>query len=205
MPPLPSWRICGWGLTFENSTVTDDVATLLKRMALCKGLGHALLRQPGVGLTSFVSVVPSRLSSLPHTLTYAQVFGLHCIHPNGQMTHRVQDSVVMVRDLFRDQNSTEFIIATIPTVLGVRESARLAAALRKENIACKRIIVNQVGRRSLATAFDQPPAFYSSTKEGSVLHTCFRLLGVTSHSTSHLMLVNQLLGLPAIPHTFFVP
>ena len=51
----------------------------------------------------------------------------------------------MVRDLFRDQESTEFIIATIPTVLGVRESARLAAALEKENIVCKRIIVNQVG------------------------------------------------------------
>ena len=49
----------------------------------------------------------------------------------------------MVRDLFRDQQSTEFIIATIPTVLGVRESARLAAALVKEKIVCKRIIVNQ--------------------------------------------------------------
>lgn len=56
----------------------------------------------------------------------------------------LQDSVIMVKDLFRDQQSTEFIIATIPTVLGVRESARLAAALEKENIVCKRIIVNQV-------------------------------------------------------------
>ena len=56
----------------------------------------------------------------------------------------LQDSVAMVRDLFRDQQSTEFIIATIPTVLGVRESARLAAALAKEKIVCKRIIVNQV-------------------------------------------------------------
>lgn len=56
----------------------------------------------------------------------------------------LQDSVAMVRDLFRDQQSTEFIIATIPTVLGVKESARLAAALEKERIVCKRIIVNQV-------------------------------------------------------------
>lgn len=61
-----------------------------------------------------------------------------------------QDSVAMVRDLFRDQQSTEFIIATIPTVLGVRESARLAAALKKDSIACKRIIVNQVPAASAA-------------------------------------------------------
>jgi anion-transporting ArsA/GET3 family ATPase len=41
---------------------------------------------------------------------------------------------------------TEFIIATIPTYLGVNESARLLQSLRKEGIPCKRIVVNQVGR-----------------------------------------------------------
>ena len=50
----------------------------------------------------------------------------------------------MVRDLFRDRSQTEFIIATIPTVLGVKESDRLATALAKEQIPCRRIIVNQV-------------------------------------------------------------
>ncbi len=54
----------------------------------------------------------------------------------------------MVRELFRDQAATEFIIATIPTVLGINESARLLQALRKERIPCKRIIVNQVRRRA---------------------------------------------------------
>ena len=49
-----------------------------------------------------------------------------------------------VRELFRDKQQTEFIIATIPTVLGVKESDRLAQALAKEQIPCKRIIVNQV-------------------------------------------------------------
>ena len=48
-----------------------------------------------------------------------------------------------VRELFRDQQQTEFIIATIPTSLGVRESDRLARALQRERIPCKRIIVNQ--------------------------------------------------------------
>ena len=55
----------------------------------------------------------------------------------------------MVRELFRDQASTEFIIATIPTVLGINESARLLQALRKERIPCKRIIVNQARARPL--------------------------------------------------------
>lgn len=49
----------------------------------------------------------------------------------------------MVRDLFRDKDTTEFVIATIPTVLGVNESGRLLRALRHDNIPCKRIIVNQ--------------------------------------------------------------
>lgn len=38
----------------------------------------------------------------------------------------------------------QFIIATIPTVLGVNESARLIRALRKESIPCRRIAVNQI-------------------------------------------------------------
>ena len=49
----------------------------------------------------------------------------------------------MVRDLFRDKDTTEFVIATIPTVLGVNESGRLLRALRHDDIPCKRIIVNQ--------------------------------------------------------------
>ena len=38
----------------------------------------------------------------------------------------------------------QFIIATIPTVLGVNESARLIRALRAEQIPCRRIVVNQI-------------------------------------------------------------
>ena len=49
----------------------------------------------------------------------------------------------MVRDLFRDADTTEFVIATIPTVLGVNESGRLLRALRHDRIPCKRLIVNQ--------------------------------------------------------------
>ena len=52
--------------------------------------------------------------------------------------------MIGVRELFRDKQQTEFIIATIPTSLGVRESDRLARALQREQIPCRRIIVNQV-------------------------------------------------------------
>lgn len=50
----------------------------------------------------------------------------------------------MVRELFQNQESTEFVIATIPTVLGINESVRLLKALRHDKIPCKRIVVNQV-------------------------------------------------------------
>lgn len=65
----------------------------------------------------------------------------HCFPPSFW---HVQESVILVRDLFRDQEANEFIIATIPTVLAVKESSRLLAVLRKEQIPCRRIIVNQV-------------------------------------------------------------
>lgn len=59
----------------------------------------------------------------------------------------------MVKRLFRDSASTEFIIATIPTVLGVNESSRLQAALDREGIPCKRIVVNQVIGPNQGAAF----------------------------------------------------
>lgn len=55
-----------------------------------------------------------------------------------------QASIRLVKSLFRDQQSTEFVIATIPTVLGINESGRLVRALNKEHIPCKRIVVNQI-------------------------------------------------------------
>ena len=49
-----------------------------------------------------------------------------------------------MRTLFRNKETTEFIIVTIPTVLGVSESGRLLQSLREEDVPCKRLIVNQV-------------------------------------------------------------
>eukprot|EP00239_Pterosperma_sp_CCMP1384_P008696 CAMPEP_0197857568 /NCGR_PEP_ID=MMETSP1438-20131217/30754_1 /TAXON_ID=1461541 /ORGANISM="Pterosperma sp., Strain CCMP1384" /LENGTH=459 /DNA_ID=CAMNT_0043473445 /DNA_START=131 /DNA_END=1507 /DNA_ORIENTATION=- len=52
--------------------------------------------------------------------------------------------VAAVRELFRDPTKTEFVIATIPTVMAANESARLLKELTSEDIACRRIVVNQL-------------------------------------------------------------
>ena len=49
-----------------------------------------------------------------------------------------------VQKLFRDTERTEFVIATIPTVLAVSESGRLLKSLQDEGVPCRRVVVNQV-------------------------------------------------------------
>jgi anion-transporting ArsA/GET3 family ATPase len=57
------------------------------------------------------------------------------------------------RALFRDKQRTEFVIVTIPTVMAMAESERLAASLQSESVPVKRIVVNQmVRRRFMCTA-----------------------------------------------------
>ena len=46
--------------------------------------------------------------------------------------------------LFRNADTTQFIIVTIPTVMAAAESARLAEALRKEGVPLKLMVINQV-------------------------------------------------------------
>lgn len=49
------------------------------------------------------------------------------------------------RALFRNPETTEFVIVTIPTVMAAAESARLAKALCTEQVPVKSILINQVG------------------------------------------------------------
>jgi arsenite-transporting ATPase len=49
------------------------------------------------------------------------------------------------RDMFRNKDTTEFVIVTIPTMMAASESSRLADALRKDSIPVNKIVVNQVG------------------------------------------------------------
>ncbi|XP_050214440.1 ATPase GET3B-like [Mercurialis annua] len=57
---------------------------------------------------------------------------------------QLRERMSKVRDLFRDPNTTEFIIVTIPTVMAVNESSRLHASLKKENVPVRRLIINQI-------------------------------------------------------------
>lgn len=56
----------------------------------------------------------------------------------------LRERMIKVRDLFRDTDSTEFVIVTIPTVMAISESSRLSSSLKKESVPVKRLIVNQL-------------------------------------------------------------
>ncbi|KAK9124215.1 hypothetical protein Sjap_013817 [Stephania japonica] len=57
---------------------------------------------------------------------------------------KLRERMKKVRDLFRDTDSTEFVIVTIPTVMAISESSRLHSSLKKESVPVKRLIVNQI-------------------------------------------------------------
>ncbi|XP_002974288.2 ATPase ARSA1 [Selaginella moellendorffii] len=57
---------------------------------------------------------------------------------------QLKERMVMVREIFRNKEATEFVIVTIPTVMAVSESSRLKQSLEKEGVPVKRLIVNQV-------------------------------------------------------------
>ncbi|CAI5934720.1 unnamed protein product [Closterium sp. NIES-64] len=57
---------------------------------------------------------------------------------------QLKERMVMVREIFRDQKATEFIIVTIPTIMAINESARLLKSLEVEGVPVKRLIVNQI-------------------------------------------------------------
>ncbi|CAG9465867.1 unnamed protein product [Pedinophyceae sp. YPF-701] len=61
-----------------------------------------------------------------------------------QKLEELQRRVLVVRDLFRNADLSEFVIATVPTLMAANESRRLLKELRAENIPCRRLIVNQV-------------------------------------------------------------
>ncbi|KAG5237754.1 anion-transporting ATPase family protein [Salix suchowensis] len=57
---------------------------------------------------------------------------------------QLRERMIKVRELFRDTDSTEFVIVTIPAVMAINESSRLRASLKKEHVPVKRLVVNQI-------------------------------------------------------------
>ncbi|XP_021296117.1 ATPase ASNA1 homolog 2-like [Herrania umbratica] len=109
--------------------------------------GHTLrlLSLPDFLDASIGKILKLRQKIASATSAIKSVFGQEVTRQNAaDKLERLRERMVKVRDLFRDSDSTEFVIVTIPTVMAVNESSRLRASLEKENVPVRRLIVNQI-------------------------------------------------------------
>ncbi|XWS66177.1 hypothetical protein CRYUN_Cryun05aG0177600 [Craigia yunnanensis] len=109
--------------------------------------GHTLrfLSLPDFLDASIGKILKLRQKIVSATSAIKSVFGQEETRQNAaDKLERLRERMVKVRDLFRDTDSTEFVIVTIPTVMAVSESSRLRASLKKENVPVRRLIVNQI-------------------------------------------------------------
>jgi len=63
---------------------------------------------------------------------------------DGESMEEMKKSMKIVRDLFRDETQTEFIVATIPNLMAISESTRLVETLRDEDIPVQHVFINMV-------------------------------------------------------------
>jgi arsenite/tail-anchored protein-transporting ATPase len=61
--------------------------------------------------------------------------------------------IIRVREFFQDENHTEFVVVTIPTVMSINESERLVYQLKQNHIAVNNIVVNQIMPENLDCSF----------------------------------------------------
>ncbi|KAK4578746.1 hypothetical protein RGQ29_028720 [Quercus rubra] len=109
--------------------------------------GHTLrlLSLPDFLDASIGKILKFRQKIASATSAIKSVFGQEETRPDAaDKLEKLRERMVKVRELFRDTDSTEFVIVTIPTVMAVSESSRLRASLKKENVPVKRLIVNQI-------------------------------------------------------------
>ncbi|TYJ16074.1 hypothetical protein E1A91_A10G225900v1 [Gossypium mustelinum] len=109
--------------------------------------GHTLrlLSLPDFLDASIGKILKLREKIASATSAIKSVFGQEETRQNAaDKLEQLRERMVKVRDLFRDTDSTEFVIVTIPTVMAVSESSRLRASLNKENVPVRRLIVNQI-------------------------------------------------------------
>uniref|UniRef100_A0A0E0CRF9 ArsA/GET3 Anion-transporting ATPase-like domain-containing protein n=1 Tax=Oryza meridionalis TaxID=40149 RepID=A0A0E0CRF9_9ORYZ len=109
--------------------------------------GHTLrlLSLPDFLDASIGKILKLRSKIASATSAIKSVFGQEVQQQDAaNKLEQLRERMVQVRELFRDTESTEFIIVTIPTVMAISESARLHSSLRKESVPVKRLIVNQI-------------------------------------------------------------
>ena len=78
-------------------------------------------------------------------------YQVHGHAAQAQSVAAAQARMEQARAVFRDADTTEFVVVTIPTVMAAAESVRLVAALRKEQVPVRALLVNQ------ARALGVPP------------------------------------------------
>ncbi|KAK4480337.1 hypothetical protein RD792_013408 [Penstemon davidsonii] len=109
--------------------------------------GHTLrlLSLPDFLDASIGKIVKLRQKITSATSAIKSVFGQEQSKPDAtEKLEKLRERMIKVRELFRDTNSTEFVIVTIPTVMAINESSRLCASLKKESVPVKRLVVNQI-------------------------------------------------------------
>uniref|UniRef100_J3LIU1 ArsA/GET3 Anion-transporting ATPase-like domain-containing protein n=1 Tax=Oryza brachyantha TaxID=4533 RepID=J3LIU1_ORYBR len=109
--------------------------------------GHTLrlLSLPDFLDASIGKILKLRSKIASATSAIKSVFGQEVQQQDAaNKLEQLRERMVKVRELFRDTESTEFIIVTIPTVMAISESARLHLSLKKESVPVKRLIVNQI-------------------------------------------------------------
>ncbi|KAK7357028.1 hypothetical protein VNO80_16309 [Phaseolus coccineus] len=109
--------------------------------------GHTLrlLSLPDFLDASIGKILKLRQKIASATSAIKSVFGQEDTRQNAaDKLEKLRERMLKVRELFRDTDSTEFVIVTIPTVMAVSESSRLSASLKKENVPVKRLVVNQI-------------------------------------------------------------
>ncbi|XP_015581020.1 ATPase GET3B [Ricinus communis] len=112
--------------------------------------GHTLLL---LSLPDFMDASIGKMMKLKKKLASAtsafkSMFGKQAEQDNSENVKdklgELRERMARIRDLFRNANTTEFVIVTIPTVMAVNESSRLHASLRKETVPVRRLVINQV-------------------------------------------------------------
>ncbi|KAH0896215.1 hypothetical protein HID58_045783 [Brassica napus] len=111
--------------------------------------GHTLRL---LSLPDFYDSSISKITKLKKKITaaasaFTSVFGkkkeIQEPGPSNELD-QLKERMEKVRNVFRDVDTTEFVIVTIPTVMAINESSRLHASLIKENVPVQRLIVNQL-------------------------------------------------------------
>ena len=97
-------------------------------------------------LDSFMGkIIKLRVKMNNATSMFKSLMGVETQPDNTlEIMEHLKSSMNIVRDLFKDGSQTEFIIATIPTMMAINESERLKSQLYQEGISVNHIIINQI-------------------------------------------------------------